>query len=352
MRKHDSFKKCIFAGLVAVLFAVFSALALSSCGSGIKPKERTEEESRIMGTCSGQTVYYDEVRWCVLNTKNEMAEEYGSSIWDGPDVSDIYREELSERVRERICNDYHAVYAMADQYYLGGGAAMFSEEKIADAVTAAVNKTAEEAGGKSQYFKGLEEAYLTDALFRFCLTAEECASELMYILQRDLGLIASTQKEFQDFMHSDAFARTNHVYLKGLNADNFKLAESIRDQLHSSTDPENEIILLKSRYDADFTMTTTHGAYFARFTSNYGDSYEKAAFALKPGEISDVVKGKEGYYVIIRLPVEDSWLMTNYEDFCNDIIGSQFNVKLAEVKAGLSFEGNEAFKSLDLTKIK
>ncbi len=351
MKNHDKKAIRFLKGVLAAALSVSAVSALVSCGNGIKPKERTEEESRVMGTCSGQTVYYDEVRWCTLNTRDDMAAEYGSEIWTDAALTAQYRDELNRRVREAICNDYHAVYAMADEYYLGGGAAMFSEEKIVEAVNESVNSTAEEAGGKKEYFKGLEEAYLTDALFRFCLTAEKCATELMYILQKDLGLLASSDEEFDAFLHSDSFARTNHVYLKGLTDENLALAGSIRDSLLASQDPESELILYKGRYDSDFTLTTTHGAYFARYTSDYGNAYEQAAFALKVGEISDVVKGTGGYYVIMRLPVEDSWLKSNYESFCDDVVGSQFNVMLAQVKARLSFEPSEAFGALDLTSI-
>jgi hypothetical protein len=344
-------KNSFLRRVISLAAAAAALLALASCGSGIKPIPRTEDEARVMGTCAGLEVGYDEIRYLALNTRADMAEEHGSDIWSDPAKAAEYRDELTRRVCASVCSDYRAVYAMADEYYVGGGEAMFAEKKIAEAVAASVDRVAEECGGKKAYKEALAEEYITDYLFRFYLTAEECATELMYILRTDLGLIASTPEEYDELLHSDSFIRTNHVYVSGLTEDRLALAESIRSQLLASQDPESELILLKSRYDSDFTLTTTHGAYFARYTSDYGDNYEKAAFALGPGQISEVVRGARGYYVIMRLPVENDWIDRNYEDFCDDIAGSQFNVMLAEVRERLVFEPNEAFRALDLTSI-
>ena len=67
-------------------------------------------------------------------------------------------------------------------------------------------------------------------------------------------------------------------------------------------------------------MTTKHGAYFARLTSDYGDVYEKTAFSLKVGGVSDVIEANGGYYVIVRLAPEEDWILRNFDDFASDVI--------------------------------
>lgn len=329
-------------------------ILFTGCASGIKPIKSTEEEARVIGTIAGRDVRYEELRYLTLNFKNELETAYGEKIWDDPAKAEKYRAELEDLVWNQIVSDYYAVIAMADYFYTGGGAeGMFGAEAIQSAVQAAVDKQAEECGGgKKNYAAGLREINMTDWLFRFYLTAEECAQELFYIIYDDLEMIDGSDAAIESYMHSDKFLRTNHIYLEGRTEENRALAEKLQKQLAGSPDPANEIILLKGRYCADYTMTTTHGAYYARSTSDYGTSYENAAFALKVGEVSGVVEALSGYYVILRLPVEDSYLKENFEDFKSDILWSEFNVKLAEYKDKLSLELNEYGKSIDLLEIR
>ena len=151
---------------------------------------------------------------------------------------------------------------------------------------------------------------------------------------------------------SDKFIRTNHIYIKDKTPERLELAKELAEQLKASDRPDLEIVLLKGKYCSDYTMTTTHGAYFARYTSDYGDEYEKTAFALKPGEVGEIVEGSDGYYVILRLEKEEDWINKNYADFCDDIVGSEFNSMLAEFKARLDFTYNDYGSGIDLVAMK
>lgn len=339
--------------LTAFLLSVFAAAALllTSCSTNIKPQTPPKEDLRPVGNVSGREVYFDELRYVAVNCREELSAKYGEDIWDDPAKAEEHRAELEEMVTRGLASSYYAVLKLADDYYLGGADAMLSEKAIVDAVAEEVNKTAEECGGKKQYLKTLEENGLTDRLFRFYLSIEEMATELTYILKTDLGVIPSSVSELEEYMHSDKFIRTNHIYIKGLEEDRLELAKELREQLLKSDTPDLELVLLKGRYDSDFSITTTHGTYFARYSSDYGDDYEKAAFALEVGGISDIVKGNAGYFVIMRLPVEDDWLNYNFEDFGNAIIGSEFNSMVEEYKSTLVFEFNELGKETDLVTL-
>lgn len=338
---------------LSLLLALVLAFGLVGCSSSIKPIEGTEEDLAVIGQIAGRDVYYDELRYVTLNFKAELENTYGEGIWDDPDSAEEHRAELEKLVTEKIISDYYAVVAMADRYYLGGSAAMFNEEEILDAVQEAVDAQAKECGGgKKKYVKELAKINLTDRLFRFYLTAEHCATELSYILCRDLSIIDDSDEAITDFMHSGDFIRTNHIYLEGKTPENAALIESIRNQLIASENREMELILNKGKYCNDYTMTTTHGSYFARFTSDYGDEYENAAFGLSTGQVSQVVESLKGYYVIMRLPVEDSYLQENFDEFKDDILGSQFNVLLAEQREKLTLTLNDYGKSIDLLTIR
>lgn len=335
---------------LALALLILLTAMLSSCGA--KPVKSTDEEAAIVGTIGKFEVRYEELRYLVLNHKRDMALEYGESIWTDPAKAEEYREELMNRVNESIVSDYYAVQAMADYYYIGGGAAaMMNEELILEAVQETVELAVDECGSFKKYKQMLEEQYLTDYLFRFYNAAEECATELFYILSRDLGEIASDEEYITEYMHSDKFIRTNHIFLKGATAENLELAKQLREQIRESDEKELELIMLKGIHCADYTMTTRHGKYFARYTSDCGDEYELAAFDLRKNQLSDVIETPDGYYIILRLELEEDYLEDNYEDFKDDIMGSEFNARLAEYKSGMKFELNDYGKSINILEI-
>jgi parvulin-like peptidyl-prolyl isomerase len=98
-------------------------------------------------------------------------------------------------------------------------------------------------------------------------------------------------------------------------------------------------------------MTTTHGKYFARYTSDYGDDYELAAFDLRVNELSNVVETSDGYYIILRLELEEDYIKQNYDDFKDDVLGSEFNKILASYKSNLEFTLNDYGKSINILEI-
>lgn len=336
------------AAALAVIICLSSIL--TSCG--VKPIKSTEEEAAVIGTIGKYEVKYEELRYLVLNHKRDMALKYGESIWTDGELAEKYKDELWDRVEDSIVSDYYAVLAMADFYYVGGGSsAMMNEQVILDTVQETVEVAADECGGFKKYKEMLAEQYLTDSLFRFYLAAEECATELFYILSQDLGEIESDDEYITEYMHSDDFIRTNHIFISGATEENLALAKELLDKLKESDNKELELIMLKGRYCSDYTMTTTHGRYFARYTSDYGDEYELEAFDLRENQLSDIIETDEGYYIILRLETEEDYLTQNFDDFKDDIMGSEFNKRLNEYKDDLEFKLNDLGKSINILEI-
>lgn len=335
----------------ALLLAfVLSLTALVSCS--LSPIDATEEELAVVGKIGNYDVHYDELRFLTINFKAELEKKYGEGIWNAPETAAKYKDELKELVYDSILSDYYAVLALADDYYVGGSSAMLNEDKILEAVQKDVEATAEEQGGNSEYKTWLSTNAFSDRLYRFYLASDYCAQELLFILVSDLGIIPDDDKSIKEYMHSDKFLRTNHVYISDTSAEGLALAEKLRDELAASDDPATDIILMKGKHCDDWTMTTTHGKYFARYSSDLPEEYELAAFELDEGEVSEVVTTDKGYYFILRLELEEAYLTAKFDDFKDDILGSEFNKILNEYMSNLEFIPNEYGASLDLTAIK
>jgi hypothetical protein len=335
---------------LALAMVILLSTLLTSCG--VKPIKSTEEEAAIVGAVGKYEVRYEELRYLVLNFKEDMAKKYGEDIWTDPAKAESYKDELWSLVSEKMVSDYYAVQAMADYYYVGGGAELMMNEKpILNAVQENVELVVDECGGFKKYKEMLASQYLTDNLFRFYSAAEECATELFYILVRDLGVVESSDEYISEYFKSDDFIRTNHIFLSGVTEENLEKAKALQSQLEASDNKELEMIMLKGIHCADYTMTTTHGKYFARYTSDYGEDYELAAFDLRINEVSDVVESSDGYYIILRLEPEADYINQNYDTFKDDVLGSEFNKILASYKAELEFSLNDYGKSINILEI-
>ena len=335
---------------LALAMLICLSAVLTSCG--VKPIKSTEEEAAIVGAVGKYEVRYEELRYLVLNFKEDMAKKYGEDIWTDPAKAESFKDELWSLVSEKMVSDYYAVQAMADYYYVGGGAELMMNEKpILNAVQENVELVVDECGGFKKYKEMLASQYLTDNLFRFYSAAEECATELFYILVRDLGVVESSDEYISEYFKSDDFIRTNHIFLSGVTEENLEKAKALQSQLEASDNKELEMIMLKGIHCADYTMTTTHGKYFARYTSDYGEDYELAAFDLRINEVSDVVESSDGYYIILRLEPEADYINQNYDTFKDDVLGSEFNKILASYKAELEFSLNDYGKSINILEI-
>ena len=334
----------------ALLLALVLTLpSLLSCA--LTPIEPTEEELAVVGKIGNYDVHYDELRFLTVNFKAELEKKYGEGIWDNPETAAQYRDELKKMVYDNIVSDYYAVLALADDYYVGGSSAILNEDDILDAVQADVKATAEDQGGNRKYRSWLSDNAFSDRLFRFYLASDYCAKELFFVLVSDLGIIPDDDDSIKEYMHSDKFLRTNHVYVSDASADGLALAERLRAELAASDDPATDIIMMKARYCDDWTMTTTHGKYFARYSSDLPEEYELAAFELDKGEVSEVVTTDKGYYIILRLELEEEYLTAKFDDFKDDILGSEFNKILREYLSEMEFVPNEYGASLDLAAI-
>lgn len=337
----------------AVAAAILLALALSAC-SEMRPIKSSKEDLEVVGKVGRFDVYYEELRYITINCKRDMEIIHGETIWDDPDKAAAYRDELYERVEAGIASDYYGVLALADVLYSAGGGAdaMLASDEVKNAVQTSVDETVSEAGGKKEYREALLKNSMTDHLYRFYMSVEKISSELFFIARDDLGLLDDTDEYAKNYMNSDKFIRTNHVYLEGKTEKNRALADEIEKKLRASDNPEAELILLKGRYCADWKMTTTHGYYFAHGNSDCGDEYETTAFSMKDGEISGVVESDTGYYVIMRLAKEESYMTESFDEFKTQIIGTDFNDLIGTRTEEMSYTPTEYGKSVDLVAMK
>ncbi len=311
-------------------------LSLSLFACAANPKGKTIDADTVVGTVDGRDVLYDELYFLVSN--------YLPSVKDAAkgDSAKI-REELDRLVRENITTNFailklcQTVGLQTDEDILEDKAKSELESKIA----------LEFGGDKSLYRESLAEDHLTERYWLYARKVDLMYEELMtHYPQNDLVV--------DDTVELRAYIKENFVrVIQVMNPDLEKITE-VKEALDSGRSMRWAI---GSAYNKDFGDVSGNGYYFCR--GEMDKSYEDAAYALKVGEISDIVKASgayndtfgDCYYILQRLAIDNDYITENFETLQNKYYGTVIAEDMNEIKATLAFVPGELYGELDLTNL-
>lgn len=320
----------IYRTVVALLFT-FALLMLTACSDGISPIKSEDGELNVVAKVFDKPVYMEEINYLVYNYLPGIEEKYEKG-------SDEAAAALKEKTEAAIKKN-PAFLALCDEYGVDA-----SSKEAKEYVEEYINGFAEELGGIDEYKKQLSENGITDHHLRYLLSIEYAKESLRQKLL-DADIIDDSDEKAREFINSDEFIRTIHVYISNDEGEdieeNRKKAEKALDGLNSG-EPFNRMI---GRYSEDVFMTTTDGYYFMR--GEYEKAYEETAFALSVDEYSGIIEGEGGFYIIKRLPKEQDYIEKNFESLKDRYLYVLFE-KIVEEKASEAvIEYTEFGKTLD-----
>lgn len=347
-----------FAVLLAVLMFMVSAVSCQSM-----PIKTNKYGQRSVGSVGDFEVSYEELYFLAESYRADLDLAYGDGASTsselitvkndkGEDVqiklSEHYMNELSKRIEKNIVSNY-AILSLAESY----GIAIDGKE---------IDKTVQEkidlmiesdfGGERGEYKDFLKESSLTDSYVRFNLKTDIIYTDLLYKLLEN-GTIDSKDETVKNTI-SNEFIRTWHIMILDTDTkrDNLERANEALEKLKSGTSMYE---MIGSKYNEDFLNTTTDGYYFTKGIMD--KAYEDAAYALEENEISEVVRsiGQDSagnkvdcYYIIQRLPVENTYVEKNYNTLKNMYCEAELYKMVESVRGNLRFTPNSDYSQLDL----
>lgn len=320
-----------------LLAALMLTLALVSCANPLKP---TEDDLRVVATCEGYEVCYDEFRYIVLAFRDEYTARYGDDVFTDSTKAAAYLPALRADV-ENAMKINAAIFSLCADFGISP-----EDEDIANEVDAQVESAIESAGGKKEYADLLASAYMTDHFVRSTLAADLCESALCRSLV-SLELVISNELDFMEYALDDRnMCATYHIFIgndEGENVEqNRARAEEVLTMIENGTKLTD---LIGSAYNED-NFPPSSPYHFMK--TEYDEAYERAAFALEIGEVSGVVETDDGFYVIERQPIKESYVVANLTELFQRYQYIQVETLLADHREALTLTWSDFGAGLDL----
>ncbi len=328
-----------------ILTLILSLLLLCTSLAGCSAEKRKME--KVIGTCAGFDVLYEELRYVTLTYKDLMENTYGEGIWNTPESAEKYRAELEETVWRVMINNYAVLSACANH---GGDPA---EDMKNDSIQSAVDKLIDDAikacGSEDAFEAELKSTYMTEHFLRFTLTVAQLENELYYVLTDDLGLIENDTDKFMTWLEDGNCVYVQHIYVSNDAGEdkeaNRAKAESVREQLLNGTDISE---LIGTSANEDLQNVTPY--YVVRDV--YTEVLETAAFSLtEVGDVSEVIDTGDGYYVMVRIADDTPTLLAKVPALLKSYQWARVESIVNTYKTDLKVELNEYGKTIDLLEI-
>ncbi len=333
--------------VVAIIAGVVAAIAVSNWDT----YKQYAADRKVVAVCNQYEIPYEELRFVTMYYKNYLADIYGKTVWDDPATAEEHREELEKLVYENLNQNYVVLSACRALGIETSGA------EIDSYVDKQVEALKQEFNSTKEYQEFLDENAMSEHYLRFTLSISFLESAIHYTLM-DGGLYTYTLSNVADFMDyvesSGEYVRIIHVYIENKDGEdpdaNLKRAQEISDELQAVADPEERRRLMSkyigSKENDDLTRATESGYYFT--TGEMDVIYEKAAFELDFGDVSEPVVCSGGNFILMRLYPEEEYIAKNVTTLLNNYHGVHLGLYIEQFRENCHVDLVEYGRGIDL----
>lgn len=275
----------------------------------------------------------DEYRYFFMNVKDQMT---------GGDSSYQWTEETAEELKERTL-EYITINRAVVIFAQNKGLSITDEEK--KQIESDIKTSISSAGGKDEFIERLTSGYMTESLFRSMAEISAIQQKLYDTVFSNGGEMAFTDEEMIDIVNKD-YVCVRYLMLSRDSdgtTENKDLADSLLRRIRGGED----FSTLVYDYGEDSTMKYNEdGTYFTKGMTD--SAVEQASFSLGIGEISDVIEGDDGYYIIKRLPIDQDYVRENIDDIINGYQEMLFSDELKEISAQLTIAYGNVYEKISV----
>ena len=356
--EQRSTKKIVALSIIAVAaiaFVVFLAIILTT---SVRPVKSTDQEAKIVGECGGYEVRYEELRYVTLMHRRALEKKYGSYGTLSADDKTAFDRELEALVTDDLKSNY-VILSLCDTYKIDT-----DSREAGDYVQNELELFIDDVFGGSlkAYKEWLTANNLTDSFLRLMYKVDYLESALLdYVVENKLGIEYDNQNKdlFVEYvMSGEEWARTIHAYYpkESTVVDTSKSAARAKEaaaELIAVSDDEERYSLMRSTigkapFVSGFSVTGS-GIYFTY--GQMGEQYESIAFSLPPYGVSEVLETEDGYYVIMRLPLDAEDVRMNVNSLLEQYQYAVLKKYEDAQREKIEFVGNQYFDSISLSEI-
>ena len=304
--------------LIAFVLAL-ACLLLCGCERNYKEEKSSKKDRQVVATVGNYEVKYELVRALFYVYKADV-DKGDESVWSSPEASNYFSEVMA-MVEPMICK----IYGTLD-FAKQCGIEPFGD-KINEQVEAYVRMDIEGGmvgttevegyGSRKAYLEALEERHITDSVNRLLYRYSACISALntYYVNTYANGAIRVDRESIEAYYQSDDCLHFGWAKLEKSNVLSNEqmliLANTARENLLACTSYEQMRPIILS-YSLSLTAEDVEqGLYFSK--NSLDAAYQpliEVAEQLSPLQVSEVISLFDGYYILIGLQKQNSYLDT------------------------------------------
>ncbi|HBI93385.1 MAG: peptidylprolyl isomerase [Terrisporobacter othiniensis] len=255
-------------------------------------------DKKAVAIVNGQNITLENYQKLLYLNKSSMESYYGSDIWskkmeDGKTYSDT----LKEMVLQTMIGS-EVIYQQAEKDKV-----IPTDKQVQDQI----NSFNESTKNNSEYQEQLKKMGINEDFLKFQFTRDLANTNLQKKFEEDTKISETEMKKYYEDNKKSFYTDTvtaSHILLKTqdsegkeLSAEKKKEAKKKAEEALAKVKSGEDFAKVAKKYSQD--SSASKGGELGTFgRGQMVSEFEKAAFNMKKGEISDIVETEYGYHII------------------------------------------------------
>ena len=291
----------------------------------------SNKKNEAVATVNGETITLGNYEKLLALNKLSMESYYGSDIWS-KEVEDgkTYKDTLKDMVLQTMISS-EVVYQQAKKDKI-----LPTDEQVQEQI----DSFNEQVKNDKEYQNKLKKMGIDEEFLKYQFSRDLANNNLKAKFTDDTKISESEMKKYYEENKDDFYTDTvtaSHILLKTIDDNGNELS----DEKKKEAKKKAEEALKKVKSGEDFAQvakeysedsTASNGGELGTFgRGQMVSEFENAAFSMKPGEISDIIKTQYGYHIIkVTERVDEQKSYDDVKDEIKSTLASQEYSKYIE----------------------